>query len=60
MKGSLQLLNALATKPKPNTVGKEFMFVDARVNGKDTKVLVDTGATFNIIAGEEEKKLSLT
>ncbi|KAG7547901.1 Retrotransposon gag domain [Arabidopsis suecica] len=55
--GSLQLLNALTTKPEPR---RELMYVETQLNGKLTKAMVDTGATHNFIAEEEERKLGLT
>ena len=48
--GSLQLLNALKAKPVPKTPqNKSLMYVEALVNGMDTKALVDTGATHNFV-----------
>ena len=50
--GSLQLLNALKAKPMPKTTqSKGLMYVEALVNGKATKALVDTGATHNYLGG---------
>lgn len=59
MMGSLQLLNTLATKPEAKKIGKELMLIEAKVNGKDTKALVDTGATNNFIAKDKAKKVNL-
>lgn len=55
--GSLQLLNALkvaANVSKPQTKG--LMYVEATVNGKPTRAMVDTGATHNFISMEEAKR----
>lgn len=57
MMGSLQLLNALTTKPEPM---RELMYVEMHFNGRLTKAMVDTGATQNFIAEEEARKLGLT
>ncbi|RVW89537.1 hypothetical protein CK203_043644 [Vitis vinifera] len=47
---SLQLLNALKAKSVPKTPqSKGLMYVEALVNGMDTKALVDTGATHNFV-----------
>ncbi|KAL6326371.1 hypothetical protein AAG906_007876 [Vitis piasezkii] len=58
--GSLQLLNALKAKPMPKTPqSKGLMYVEALVNGKATKALVDTGATHNFVSEEEARRLEL-
>ena len=58
--GSLQLLNALKAKPMPKTPqSKGLMYVEALVNGKDTKALVDTGATYKFISDDEARRLEL-
>ncbi|RVW28407.1 hypothetical protein CK203_106385 [Vitis vinifera] len=50
--GSLQLLNALKAKPVPKlSQSKGLVYVEALVNGKATKALVDTGATHNYLEG---------
>ena len=50
--GSLQLLNALKAKPVPKlSQSKGLVYVEALVNGKATKALVDTGATHNYLGG---------
>lgn len=41
-------------------MGKELMFVDTKVNGRNTKALVDTRTTNNFIAEEEAKRLDMT
>ena len=55
--GSLQLLSALQNVPK--TPNKGLVFVDATINGKVTKALVDTGASHNFVSLEEAKRLNL-
>lgn len=60
MMGSFQLLNILTTKSEPKTTRKELMFVKAKVNEKETKALVDTGAMNNFIAEKEAKRLDMT
>ncbi|RVW29622.1 hypothetical protein CK203_100961 [Vitis vinifera] len=58
--GSLQLLNALKAKPMPKTPQiKGLMYVEALVNGKATKALVDTGATHNLVSEDEARRLEL-
>ncbi|RVW96756.1 hypothetical protein CK203_026068 [Vitis vinifera] len=58
--GSLQLLNALKAKPMPKTPqSKGLMYVEALVNGKATKALVDTGATHNFVSEDEARRLDL-
>ncbi|RVX03349.1 hypothetical protein CK203_019916 [Vitis vinifera] len=58
--GSLQLLNALKAKPMPKTPqSKGLMYVEALVNGKATKALVDTGATHNFVSEDEARRLEL-
>ncbi|KAL6312910.1 hypothetical protein AAG906_016058 [Vitis piasezkii] len=58
--GSLQLLNALKAKPMPKmTQSKGLMYVEALVNGKATKALVDIGATHNFVSEEEARRLEL-
>ncbi|RVW72185.1 hypothetical protein CK203_059524 [Vitis vinifera] len=58
--GSLQLLNALKAKPMPKTPqSKGLMYVEALVNGKATKALVDTGVTHNFVSEDEARRLEL-
>ncbi|RVX02488.1 hypothetical protein CK203_031142 [Vitis vinifera] len=58
--GSLQLLNALKAKPIPKTPqSKGLMYVEALINGKVAKALVDTSATHNFVSKNEAKKLEL-
>ena len=57
---SLQLLNVLKAKPVPKTSqSKGLKYVEALVNGKATKALVDTGATHNFVSEDETKRLEL-
>ena len=56
--GSLQLLNALKAKPVPKMPqSKGLMYVEAFINGKATKALVDTNATYNFVSEDESKRL---
>ncbi|XP_012852904.1 PREDICTED: uncharacterized protein LOC105972488 [Erythranthe guttata] len=57
--GSLQLLNALKANSMPATSSNGLMYVEARINGTPTKVMVDTGATHNFITEEEAKRVGL-
>jgi archaellum component FlaC len=58
--GSLQLLNALNAKTVPGASGETgLMFVVAKVNGRSTHALVDTGATHNFITEDEARRLEL-
>ena len=58
--GSLQLLNALKAKLVPKTPqSKGLMYVKAFVNGKATKVSVDTSITHNFVSEDEAKRLEL-
>ena len=58
--GPLQLLNALKAKLVPKTPqSKWLMYVEALVNGKATKVLMDTGITHNFVSEDEAKRLEL-
>ncbi|CAH9136068.1 unnamed protein product [Cuscuta epithymum] len=57
--GSLQILNALKAKPMPKTTSKGLMYVEAYINGKPTRALVDTGATHNFVNEEEAKRVGL-
>ena len=57
--GSLQLLNALNAKSMPKTPqSKGLMYVEALVNGKATKALVDTGATHNFVSDRKSTRLN--
>ncbi|RVW63236.1 Retrovirus-related Pol polyprotein from transposon 297 [Vitis vinifera] len=58
--GSLQLLNALKAKLMPKMPqSKGLMYMEALVNGKATKALVDTGATHNFVSENEARRLEL-
>ncbi|CAL5372637.1 unnamed protein product [Camellia sinensis] len=58
--GSLQLLGAIEAKPTASTQwDKGLMYVDGKINGKATQVMVDTGASHNFIKAEEAKRLGL-
>ncbi|XP_022864502.1 uncharacterized protein LOC111384459 [Olea europaea var. sylvestris] len=58
--GSLQLFNALNAKTVPGVNGeKGLMFVLAEINGRQTRALVDTGATHNFITEDEARRLGL-
>ena len=57
---SLQLLNVLKAKPVPKTAqSKGLKYVEALVNGKATKALVDIGATHNFVSEDKTKRLEL-
>jgi len=56
--GAIHRFNALqATVPQPQVQAKGVMFVDAMVNGKTTRCLVDTGASHNFMSVQEAKRL---
>ncbi|KAK2987888.1 hypothetical protein RJ640_028933 [Escallonia rubra] len=65
--GSLQILNALHAKAVAKvpigegqaSTGKGLLYVEAKLNGKPTQVMVDTGATHNFVTMEEAKRLGL-
>ena len=58
--GSLQLLNAVKAKSVPKMhQSKGLMYVEALVNGKTTKALVDTGSPHNFVSEDEAKRLEL-
>ena len=49
---------ALAAQPasiKP----RESLFVDAKLNGKDVRIMLDTGATHNFVTEQKAKELGL-
>jgi hypothetical protein len=58
--GSLQLLNAIKAKVEvPKTERKGRMYVMTKVNGLETRALVDTGAYHNLIEVDEAKRLGI-
>lgn len=59
--GSLRLLDSIKGKvgvPKPERKGR--MYLSAKVNGVDTKALLDTGASHNFLEIGEAKRLGIT
>ncbi|ESQ50931.1 hypothetical protein EUTSA_v10023044mg [Eutrema salsugineum] len=58
--GSIQLLNALVTKMGPKQSSKGLMYVEAQINGKKSKAMVDTGASHNFVSEGEARRLGLT
>lgn len=57
--GALQLLNAIEGTKEASKPSKSLMYVEALVDGKATRALVDTGATHNFVSAEEAKRLKL-
>ena len=58
--GLMQLLKALKTKSVPKTPQtKGLMYVEAHVNDKPTKAMMDTAAIHNFVFVEEAKRLEL-
>ena len=58
--GLLQLLNILKAKSVPKVPqSKGLTYVEAFVNEKATKALVDIGATHNFVSEDEAKRLEL-
>lgn len=49
----MQLLNALEIRPQ----NKRLIYVEAHVNGKPTKAMVNTSATHNFVSIEKAKRL---
>ena len=57
---SLQLLNTLKSKSMLETPqNKGLIYMEARVNGKVTRALVNTGVTHNFVSEDETKRLEL-
>ncbi|KAK0606869.1 hypothetical protein LWI29_005470 [Acer saccharum] len=58
--GSLRQLGALKSNNAPSTSTKKgLMFVNASINGKAVRAMLDTGATHNFVSVDEAKKLGL-
>ena len=58
--GSLRQLGALKSNNAPSTSTKKgLMFVNASINGKAVRAMLDTGATHNFVSIDEAKKLGL-
>ncbi|KAK0594587.1 hypothetical protein LWI29_037966 [Acer saccharum] len=58
--GSLRQLGALKSNNDPSTSTKKgLMFVNASINGKAVRAMLDTGATHNFVSIDEAKKLGL-
>ncbi|KAL6269883.1 hypothetical protein ACE6H2_026794 [Prunus campanulata] len=56
--GAIHRFNALQAKvAQPKVQAKGVMFVDAMVDGKTTRCLVDTGASHNFMSVQEAKRL---
>ncbi|KAL4576292.1 hypothetical protein LXL04_012384 [Taraxacum kok-saghyz] len=59
---SMRLLNTLSkggTKTTHETKGGSLMFVEAKVCGRNSKALVDSGATHSFMAEDEARKLGI-
>ncbi|KAL4591909.1 hypothetical protein LXL04_004884 [Taraxacum kok-saghyz] len=59
---SMRLLNTLSKggmKKTHETKGGSLMFVEAKVCGRNTKALVDSGATHSFMAEDEARKLGI-
>ncbi|TXG73104.1 hypothetical protein EZV62_001683 [Acer yangbiense] len=58
--GSLRQLGALKGNNAPSTSTKKgLMFVNASINGKAVRAMLDTGATHNFVSLDKAKKLGL-
>ncbi|KAE8656515.1 hypothetical protein F3Y22_tig00117000pilonHSYRG00231 [Hibiscus syriacus] len=57
--GSLQVLNALKAKSLTPTPSNGPMYVEAVINEKLTRAMVDTGATHNFVSKDEANRLGL-
>ncbi|TXG69042.1 hypothetical protein EZV62_003977 [Acer yangbiense] len=58
--GSLRQLGALKGNNTPSTSTKKgLMFINASINGKAVRAMLDTGATHNFVSIDEAKKLGL-
>ena len=61
---SMRFLNsiskdAIKSSKKEENKGGSLMFVEVKVNARNTKALVDSGATHSFIAEEEARKLGI-
>ncbi|XP_039024486.1 uncharacterized protein LOC120157439 [Hibiscus syriacus] len=57
--GSLQVLNALKGKLLTLTPSNGLMYMEAVINEKPTRAMVDTGATHNFVSKDEANHLGL-
>ncbi|KAE8699155.1 hypothetical protein F3Y22_tig00110584pilonHSYRG00049 [Hibiscus syriacus] len=57
--GPLQVLNALKAKSLTLTPSNGLMYVEAVINEKPTRAMVDTGATHNFVSKNEANRLGL-
>ncbi|KAL5808962.1 hypothetical protein ACOSQ3_029653 [Xanthoceras sorbifolium] len=58
--GSLRTLTAIKAQPTPKTRRSQgLMYLDVHINGKATRVMVDTGATNSFVSEEEARRLGL-
>ncbi|KAL5815082.1 hypothetical protein ACOSQ3_025877 [Xanthoceras sorbifolium] len=58
--GSLPILTAIKAQSAPKTRGSQgLMYLDVHINGKATRVMVDTGATNSFVSEEEARRLGL-
>ncbi|KAL4571526.1 hypothetical protein LXL04_018286 [Taraxacum kok-saghyz] len=55
---SMRLQNT-TSKDVHETKGGSLMYVEAKLNGRSTEALVDSGATHSLVAEEEAKKLGI-
>ncbi|KAE8677972.1 hypothetical protein F3Y22_tig00111463pilonHSYRG00069 [Hibiscus syriacus] len=57
--GLLQILNTLKAKSLTPTPSNGLIYVEAVINEKSTRAMVDTGATHNFVSKEEANRLGL-
>ncbi|KAE8729756.1 cytochrome P450 78A7-like [Hibiscus syriacus] len=57
--GSLQVLNALKAKSLTPTLSNGLMYMEAVINEKPTRAMVDTGSTHNFVSKDEANRLGL-